>query len=84
MLRGLEQAAIAGHQAVLYLHPWEFDPQTPRRPLSWMGRLRTYSGLKKAQGRLQRVMHLPGRWTPITGVLYELGELAHQRLIFEL
>lgn len=76
MRRGLAQAAREGRPAVLYFHPWEFDPGIPRMPLPWLGRLRTYRGLSTAAARLERVLHLPGRWLPIGEALPQLRAMA--------
>lgn len=47
--------------AMLYFHPWEFDPDQPRLPLSRLSRFRTYVGLKRTRGRLGRLMSAPAR-----------------------
>lgn len=39
--------------AMLYFHPWEFDPDQPRLPLRLPGRLRTYVGIRGTQPRLR-------------------------------
>ncbi len=38
--------------AVLYFHPWEFDPDQPRLPLGRLNRFRTYVGLSRSRARL--------------------------------
>lgn len=82
MRRGLAQAAAQQRPAVLYFHPWEFDADLPRMPLSLSGRLRTYTGLKSASKRLGRVMSQPGRWVPIAEVLDELRVMADGSPVF--
>jgi polysaccharide deacetylase family protein (PEP-CTERM system associated) len=54
MQKGIGQLTRGSHAApaVLYFHPWEFDPDQPRLPLSAVGRFRTYVGLSRTQGRL--------------------------------
>jgi polysaccharide deacetylase family protein (PEP-CTERM system associated) len=42
--------------AVLYFHPWEFDPDQARLPLSRLGRFRTYVGLKRSRPRLSALL----------------------------
>jgi polysaccharide deacetylase family protein (PEP-CTERM system associated) len=42
--------------AMLYFHPWEFDPELTRLPLRGLGRFRTYVGLHRTRGRLQRLL----------------------------
>lgn len=58
MRAGLAQAArSAGPSvAVLYFHPWEFDPDQPRLPLSRFGRWRTYVGIGRTADRLSRLL----------------------------
>jgi polysaccharide deacetylase family protein (PEP-CTERM system associated) len=41
---------------VLYFHPWEFDSEQPRLPLSRMGRFRTYVGMRRTRRRLRRLL----------------------------
>lgn len=38
--------------AVLYFHPWEFDPDQARLPLGRLSRFRTYVGLSRTRDRL--------------------------------
>ncbi len=42
--------------AVVYLHPWEFDPDQPRLQASLQARFRHYTNLKKTAGRLDRML----------------------------
>jgi len=42
--------------AMLYFHPWEFDEDQPRLPLSRLSRFRTYVGTKRSTGRLERLL----------------------------
>ena len=59
---GLSKAAIRqvnaeGAPAVFYIHPWEVDPEQPRRagaPLK--SRFRHYTNLAKTRGRLRRLV----------------------------
>ncbi len=78
MRRGLAQATRQNRPAVLYFHPWEFDPAMPRMPLSRTGKLRTYTGLAKAENRLARIMATPGRWVRIVDALDEFRAIALQ------
>ena len=46
-----------GHPAVMYLHPWEFDPDQPRIPgVPWTSRFRHYVNLRKTESRLRALM----------------------------
>jgi polysaccharide deacetylase family protein (PEP-CTERM system associated) len=38
--------------AMLYFHPWEFDPRQRRLPLGRLNRFRTYSGIFRTRARL--------------------------------
>ena len=41
---------------MLYFHPWEFDPEQPKLPLKRLSRWRTYVGIAKSMGRLERLI----------------------------
>jgi polysaccharide deacetylase family protein (PEP-CTERM system associated) len=43
---------------MLYFHPWEFDPDQPRLPLSRLGRWRTYTGIPSARRRFCRLLDM--------------------------
>ena len=84
MKRGLDQAARQNRPAVLYFHPWEFDPDTPRMPLSRLGRWRTYTGLGRSTRRLERIVQLPGRWSTVRAALDEMRSIAASRPTFSM
>jgi len=42
--------------AMIYFHPWEFDPEQPRLPLRRLSRFRTYVGLSKTRKRLDNLL----------------------------
>ena len=42
--------------AMLYFHPWEFDPDQPRLPLKPFAKWRTYVGISKSTDRLGRLL----------------------------
>lgn len=54
--RAIGQARAAGWPAMLYFHPWEFDPDQPRLRLSPLARWRTYAGLGATQPRLIKLL----------------------------
>jgi hypothetical protein len=57
MERALEQ--VRGQQppvAVLYFHPWEFDPGQERLPLGRLSRFRTYVGIQRSRPRLASLL----------------------------
>lgn len=55
---GLRQVNLDGWPAVamLYFHPWEFDPDQLRLPLGRLSRFRTYVGINRSQKRLQSLL----------------------------
>jgi polysaccharide deacetylase family protein (PEP-CTERM system associated) len=44
--------------AMLYFHPWEFDPEQVRLPLGLLSRMRTYVGLRRNRKRLSDFLDL--------------------------
>ncbi len=42
--------------AMLYFHPWEFDPDQPRLPLGRLSRWRTYVGIRRTNNRLESLL----------------------------
>jgi polysaccharide deacetylase family protein (PEP-CTERM system associated) len=54
MRRAVEQIRQQCRPAVamLYFHPWEFDPDQAQLPLRLIGRWRTYTGVSRTRGRL--------------------------------
>lgn len=94
MLQGLKQAEAEKRPAILYFHPWEFDPGMPRMPLSATGKLRTYTGLKSAARKLEHVISkFSSRedqnasgcgWRPIGEQLDVLSAMADRTSVFTL
>jgi polysaccharide deacetylase family protein (PEP-CTERM system associated) len=41
--------------AIVYIHPWELDPDQPRQPVPFLTRLRHYRNLEKTEERLARL-----------------------------
>jgi polysaccharide deacetylase family protein (PEP-CTERM system associated) len=41
--------------AVVYIHPWELDPEQPRQRVRWATRLRHYRNLDRTEERLARL-----------------------------
>jgi polysaccharide deacetylase family protein (PEP-CTERM system associated) len=56
--RALRQIERGGQPpvAVLYFHPWEFDPDQERLPLGGLARWRTYVGLRRSRPRLEKLL----------------------------
>jgi polysaccharide deacetylase family protein (PEP-CTERM system associated) len=42
--------------AVLYFHPWEFDPEQQRLPLKMLSKFRTYVGIARSRERLTTLL----------------------------
>ena len=76
--RALQQAAGEHRPAIVYFHPWEFDPAQPRMPLSLVNRTRTYTGIPTALARLQKLLTLGEAWQPIAAHLPAFQTLARQ------
>lgn len=53
LLRRLESQ---GGTLVMYLHPWEIDPEQPRMDGPWLSQIRHYLNLGKTQARLSRLL----------------------------
>lgn len=41
-----------GQPVIIYLHPWEVDPEQPRQDVGWLARFRHYYNLDKTEQRL--------------------------------
>ena len=57
--RALRQSQRRGIPGVLYLHPWELDPEQPKAPAGTLGRvarLRHYRNLERTLARLERLL----------------------------
>ncbi len=60
--------------SVVYLHPWEVDPQQPRMPARGLSKFRHYINLNKTLPRLRRLLH-DFDFAPMATVLRERGLL---------
>lgn len=65
MKAAMRQAQDQQRPAVLYFHPWEFDADWPRLPLTLKNRIRTYTGLQSALPRLRKLLEIPARDVPL-------------------
>lgn len=52
----LRQIQASGRPAMVYLHPWEVDPDQPRLPGRRMSRFRHYVNLHRTESRLDRLL----------------------------
>jgi polysaccharide deacetylase family protein (PEP-CTERM system associated) len=58
--------------AMVYVHPWETDPEQPRLPVRGLTRFRHYVNLHRTVGKLERLLgDFP--FAPVGRVLDELG-----------
>lgn len=64
----LRALARQGYPTLLYLHPWEVDPDQPRLPAPWRSRFRHYTGLRRTCPRLRRLLS-EFRFAPLSQVL---------------
>jgi polysaccharide deacetylase family protein (PEP-CTERM system associated) len=58
--------------AIIYLHPWELDPDQPRLPVGPLTRFRHYVNLRTTQGKL-RALLTDFRFGPVGQVLRQAG-----------
>jgi len=64
--------------AMVYLHPWEFDPDQPRVAACWRSRFRHYQNLRSTEGKFIRLLdHFS--WAPMSEVLSTSLKSAHFR-----
>jgi len=54
--RFLSRIASQDRPLILYLHPWELDPEQPRMQGSFLSRFRHYVNLHKTEERLRRLV----------------------------
>ena len=54
--RALASIERSGRPALLYFHPWEFDPDQPRCPAPALKRFRHYLNLDRTLPRLERML----------------------------
>jgi polysaccharide deacetylase family protein (PEP-CTERM system associated) len=52
----LERILAERGTAMIYLHPWELDPEQPRIPAGWRSRFRHYTNLSRTEERLGRLL----------------------------
>jgi polysaccharide deacetylase family protein (PEP-CTERM system associated) len=54
--------------AMVYLHPWEIDPEQPRIAAGWRSRFRHYQNLQSTEKKLLRLLD-DFSWAPMSEVL---------------
>lgn len=55
-VHGLRKLTSADSPSLVYLHPWEVDPGQPRLPGPLRSQIRHYTGLRKTETRLRRLL----------------------------
>ncbi len=68
---GLRAAHRAGHPGVVYLHPWEFDPDQPRIATSRFRRFRHYTNLRRTERKLEALLR-GFRFVPLSEIVAEV------------
>jgi polysaccharide deacetylase family protein (PEP-CTERM system associated) len=63
-----------GRPGMVYLHPWELDPDQPRIPSNWLSKFRHYQNLHSTQAKCVRLLS-EFSWAPLDDVLTD--SLAH-------
>ena len=56
---------------MLYVHPWEIDPEQPRQATGWLVRVNHYHNLHRTEARLRRLLER-FRFAPLGEVLDRL------------
>jgi polysaccharide deacetylase family protein (PEP-CTERM system associated) len=69
-LRGVNRRE--GKPGIIYLHPWELDPEQPRLPVRGFSRFRHYVNLAQTGRKLERLLR-DFRFAPAGHVLREQG-----------
>jgi hypothetical protein len=69
--------------AMLYFHPWEFDPGQLRLPLRRLSRFRTYVGVGRTRDRLSSLL-TRHRFTRAIDVAHRLDRRRHALSCFDL
>ncbi len=55
--QGVRKLNAQGKPAIMFFHPWEFDPGQPRvRTASWLSRLRHYLNLEHNEDKLEKLV----------------------------
>ncbi len=72
--RLLRRVEAEGRPLVMYLHPWEIDPDQPRMNGSLLSRFRHYVNLHKTEGRLTQLLR-DFQFAPIREAIAPIGQL---------
>ena len=67
--------------AMLYFHPWEFDPRQPKLPLKTTNRWRTYVGIRRSESRLKQILQQFTSITQFRSAIDVVRELKSDQLL---
>jgi len=73
--RAIMEINRRGQPAIVYVHPWEFDPRQPRVPASLTTRLRHYHNISRMGCKFERLL-AAHRFAPISEVLEHCARVA--------
>lgn len=79
MRRWLRTIEATGHPLVVYLHPWEIDPDQPRLKASALSRYRHYLNLDKTETRLVRLLQ-DFQFGPMCQTIAAIRQLTEERV----
>lgn len=68
---GFRRAVAGPRPGLLYVHPWEIDPDQPRQAVGWRTRINHYHGLDRTWERLDALLAGHG-FAPVSEVLEAL------------
>lgn len=74
----LRQLEKSGAQLVMYLHPWEIDPDQPRMDGPLVSRFRHYLNLKRTEQRLQYLLR-DFSFAPVVEIVQPFREMVQAR-----
>jgi polysaccharide deacetylase family protein (PEP-CTERM system associated) len=69
---GVRRLTRAQQPTVLYVHPWEIDPDQPRQAVPWRVKVNHYHNLEHVESRLARLLE-QHRFRPMGEVLEQLA-----------
>jgi polysaccharide deacetylase family protein (PEP-CTERM system associated) len=68
---GLNRVEAEGRPAMLYLHPWEVDPEQPRIRGRLKSRMRHYTNLRTTERKLAHLLSTR-KWAPVRDVIKQI------------
>lgn len=65
---GMNQSVRKGKPTIIYVHPWEFDPEQPRMPAKPFDKFKHYVNLDKTESKFRRLLR-DYHFAPVRDVL---------------